>query len=59
MKKYKSVQTGPKIQLGGAKNGLFSDAYQVGIAEMANGVPKNPTNSQPITETINLDRSFI
>jgi hypothetical protein len=26
---------------------------------MANGVPKNPTNSQPITETINLDRSFI
>ena len=59
MRKYNSVQTGPKIQLGGAKKGLFSVAYQVGIEDMVNGVPKKPTNSQPMTETTSLSKFFI
>lgn len=32
IKKYKSVHTGPKSQLGGEKAGLLRVAYHVGIA---------------------------
>ena len=59
MRKYNIVQAGPKTQLGGAKTGLLSVMYQEGIAESVNGVPKIPTNSQPITEMISLGKSFI
>ena len=59
IKKYKSVHTGPKIQFGGAKKGLFKLSYQVGIADIVKGVPAKPTSSQPTTEIISLDKSFI
>ena len=52
--KYKSVQTGPKSQFGGEKNGLFKVEYHVGIAEMVKGVPNIPTNSQNIIEIKSL-----
>ena len=52
--KYKSVQTGPKSQLGGEKNGLVNVEYHVGIAEMVKGVPNIPTNSQNIIEIKSL-----
>src|SRR3989344_7931098 len=57
--KYNSVQAGPKIQLGGAKKGLFNVAYHVGMAAMVKSVPRIPTNSQPTIEMISLGRSFI
>jgi len=57
--KYKSVQAGPKIQFGGAKNGLLRFAYQFGIAAMVNGVPRMPTNSHPTTYSISFANSFI
>ena len=44
--KYKSVQTGPKSQFGGEKNGLFKVEYHSGIADMVKGVPSMPANSQ-------------
>ncbi len=53
------VQTGPKIQLGGAKKGLLSVAYQVGMAATVNGVPASPTNSQPSMEISNFCQCFI
>ncbi len=59
IKKYKSVQAGPKIQLGGAKNGLLRVEYQVGIAEIVKGTLIIPTSSQPTTEIISLCKSFI
>ena len=59
MRKYKSVQTGPKSQLGGEKKGLLRVAYQVGMAEIVKGVPRNPTNSQPTMEIISLGKFFI
>ncbi len=59
IKKYNSVQTGANIQFGGAKKGLFKVTYQVGIAEIVNGVPNNPTNSQPITEVVSLKKSLM
>lgn len=59
IKKYKSVQAGPKIQLGGAKNGLLRVEYQVGMAEIVKGTLIIPTSSQPTTETISLCKSFI
>ena len=37
---------GPKIQLGGEKEGLFRLAYQVGIEEKVKKEPAMPTNSQ-------------
>jgi hypothetical protein len=49
---------GPKIQLGGAKKGLLSTAYHVGMAEMVKGVPSNPTSSQPITDMMSLGSFF-
>lgn len=57
--KYRSVQTGPKSQLGGENGGLVSVAYQVGIAAVVKGVPSMPTSSQATTEIISLGRSFI
>jgi hypothetical protein len=48
-----------KIQLGGAKNGLFRSAYQVGIADIVKGVPSNPTSSQPMTAILNLNTFFM
>jgi len=59
MRKYKSVHMGPKIQFGGEKKGLFNVAYHVGIAEIVKGVPSIPTNSQPITEIVSFEKSFI
>lgn len=54
MRKYKVVQTGPKIQLRGEKGGLLRVLYQAGIAERVSGVAKIPTSSQPITAVRNL-----
>lgn len=43
---YKSVQTGPKIQFGGVKVGLFKSIYQVGMAEKVNIEPIKPAISE-------------
>ena len=42
--KNKMVQTGPKIQFGGLKKGLFKVAYHVGIAEIVNKLPTSPAS---------------
>jgi len=58
IKRYKTVHTGPKIAFGGEKNGLVSDAYQVGIAESVKIVPNIPASSQIIIAAIN-EGSFL
>lgn len=47
---YNKVQTGPKIQLGGLKNGLFNDAYQPGIEGDVNKDPISAAARQIATE---------
>lgn len=59
IKQYKSVQVGPKTQLGGAKKGLLRVTYQLGIAENVKIAPKIPTSSQPIIEAKSFHKSFI
>ena len=44
IKKYNVIQTGPKSQFGGLKEGLTNDAYQVGIADDVNIEPIPPAN---------------
>jgi len=45
------VQTGPKIQFGGLKLGLFRLLYQTPISEVVKTDPKTPANSQIIILT--------
>jgi len=42
MRKYKIVQTGPKIQFGGLNLGFFSLEYHRGIDLILNTAPNNP-----------------
>jgi hypothetical protein len=58
IKKYSKVHTGPKIQFGGEKKGLFKNLYQVDIEDMVKGVPDKPTNSHPATAIKNLSILF-
>lgn len=51
---YSKVHTGPKIQLGGLKKGLFKAAYHVEIAETVKKEPINPADSHNNIEIINL-----
>jgi hypothetical protein len=48
------VQTGPKIQLGGLKDGLFKALYQELIDGVVKIAPTTPANSQIIM----LNRNF-
>ena len=55
IKIYKTVQTGPNIQLGGLKNGFWSVLYQLFI-ESAVAYPDNePTNTQTSIAIGNLN----
>ena len=58
MSKYSMVQTGPKTQFGGEKEGLLRSAYQVGIEAMVNGVAKIPANSQMIIASTSFRNTF-
>ena len=51
---YKIVQTGPKIQFGGLKKGLFSTAYHAGIDETVKTEPATPTERGSAIEANNL-----
>lgn len=42
---YKIVQTGPKMALGGLKEGLFRFAYQVGISDTVDTEPISPATN--------------
>ncbi len=59
MSVYSNVQTGPKTQFGGEKNGLLSAEYQVGIADIVNIVPSTPTSWQKTIQRVTLTISFI
>ena len=54
IKRYNSVQTGPKTQLGGLKNGLFKVTYHVETEDTVKTDPIIPANWQIIIEAINL-----
>ena len=53
------VQTGPKSQLGGLKDGLFKEAYQVAIEGVVKAEPRKPAPRQIKTEIINLPKLLI
>jgi len=53
------VQTGPKSQLGGLKEGLFKVAYQVGMEGVVKKEPINPAERQTRTEIINFQKLLI
>ena len=72
--KYKSVQTGPKTQSGGLKDGLLRAAYQLGIEGVVKRAPIIPAIWQmmmaetslpifpfnpPQAPTPNLDKLFL
>jgi hypothetical protein len=44
IRKYKVIQTGPNIQLGGAKKGFSSVTYQTGIASKVINEPNIPAD---------------
>jgi hypothetical protein len=46
------VQAGPKSQLGGLKNGLFKEAYQLGMAGYVKTEPINAGRKQIKIEAI-------
>ena len=52
--RYRIVQTGPNIQLGGEKDGLFRVEYQVGIEAKVKGMLITPISSQTAIEVISL-----
>lgn len=58
IKIYKTVQTGPKIQLGGEKAGLFRVEYQVGIEEAVKNDPKIPAPKQRPMENKSFGKSL-
>ena len=51
---YSMVQTGPKIQLGGLKNGLLRPKYQESIAENVNKLPISPADCAAKTQRIKV-----
>ena len=55
IKKNKIVHTGPKIQFGGLKDGLFMLLYQEFIEGVVKTAPMAPANSQIIM----LEKIFI
>lgn len=56
IKTNKVVHTGPKIQFGGLKDGLFKVAYQEPIAGVVKIAPIDPANSQIIIQTKSFNR---
>ena len=48
---YSRVHTGPKIQFGGVKAGLFNDAYQAFTELWVAKPDRNPIKRQSTTET--------
>lgn len=54
IRKYRTIQTGPKIQAGGLRTGLLSVLYQVGIEEIVKNDPAIPANSETAIAVINL-----
>lgn len=56
IKRKSIVQTGPKIQFGGLKEGLCKVAYQVGMDELVKTVPKIPASSDIAMATTNLKK---
>jgi hypothetical protein len=54
-----TVQTGANTQFGGANDGFFKAAYQVGILALVNIEPINPAARHTMTLTNNLTISFI
>ena len=59
MKKYKTVQTGPKIQLGGLNDGLLRLTYQLFIEGVVTKAPKTPIACVRIIEQANNTGFFI
>ena len=59
IKRYKIIQTGPKIQFGGLKDGLFKEAYHVAIEGVVNIEPIAPARRQTTIEMINFIAFFI
>ena len=51
---YREVHTGPKTQLGGLKEGLFNEAYQVGTAWEVNIPATAPTDNGNKMDIISL-----
>ncbi len=52
--KYNKVHTGPNIQLGGLKNGLFNWEYHEFTEVIVNIEPRNPANCGSIIDAINF-----
>ena len=56
---YKTVQTGPKTQLGGLKKGLFWVGNQVSTLSRVTNDDKNPTARHMITQKVIFENLFI
>ena len=54
MRRYRVVQTGAKIQLGGASSGLVRKAYQSGMAERVKSAPMRPAVWQMMMARMSL-----
>jgi len=52
------VHTGPKIQFGGLKNGLFNAAYHVGMDDIVKIEPTAPASRQIVMENMSLAALF-
>ena len=55
---YRIVQTGANTTFGGLNQGLFSDAYHVGIELIVHTVDPNPANKGTAIDTISLTTSM-
>jgi hypothetical protein len=53
------IQTGENTQLGGAKDGLFRPAYQVGIDREVNSEPMKPAAWQMTMLRISFNKSVL
>jgi hypothetical protein len=56
---YKVVQTGANTTFGGLNQGLFSEAYHVGIELIVNTVDPNPANKGTASDTSSLTTSMV
>jgi hypothetical protein len=56
---YKVVQTGANTTFGGLNQGLFSEAYHVGIELIVNTVDPNPANKGTASDTSSLTTSTV
>ena len=54
---YRIVQTGANTTFGGLNQGLFSDAYHVGIELIVHTVDPNPANKGTAIDTTSLTTS--